>query len=253
MADSTERTYIEFIWRSRRANYNLGDNESFTFLEMVECLRSSELSDRFDFDRFHQDKLREQRGEFYGHPSLYSKELRAKEFRGKYEFPRFYETRIELKWFDRQVPKGRRKPTLPELHIPGFYADFRTIPQLMASLRESFPKIDEVQEQIAANEQEVLRLQRVRDVISATIPDLLKEAFRGSAFKYNYVIGRDFFELNVRLPNKAKAQFKIKFEKIEKRMATVMDELMAIANAIKEYGPVKIVGYFDENWIEPEQ
>ena len=119
--------------------------------------------------------------------------------------------------------------------------------------RESFPKIDEVQEQIAANEQEVLRLQRVRDVISATIPDVLKEAFRGSAFKYNYVIGRDFFELNVRLPNKAKAQFKIKFEKIEKRMATVMDELMAIANTIKEYGPVKIVGYFDENWIEPEQ
>lgn len=247
MAKSTERTYIEFIWKAYRKYVNLGGDETFSFADVVDFLRGSELASRFDFERYDQDLLRLRQNL---HPSLYSKGLKARSPQGQYLFPHYYETRIELCWFDRKVPKGKRKPTLPEISIPGFYTNYRTIPHLLAILCEAFPQIDAVQKKISVAEQETLRLKRVQDLVSVSIPDLLKETFRGSGFKYFYKLGADFLELNVKLPYKQKAKFVIKYDRMDKKLPVLMNQLQALHDIMKKYGRVMVTGYGTETWID---
>ena len=248
MAESTERTYIGFIWDAVREYWDRGENETFSFADVVECLRASELADRFDFERYDKENLGPQQG-FHG-PSLYSNGLKARRAAdGIYHFSSFYETRMELLWFNRKARRGRR---IPELLISGFYMKYRTIPHLLAVLRDVFPKIDAVQERIAAAEQETLRLKRVQDLVNVSIPDLLKETFRGSGFQYYFELGTDFLELNVKLPRRQKAQFKIKFDRLDKRLPLLLEELQVLRDVVKKYGPAKMCGYGDQVWIDPE-
>ena len=250
MAKSTVRTYFDFIWEAYRKYVNLGEDETFSFADVVEFLRGSELASRFDFERYDQDLLRLQQN--LHHPSLYSKGLKARSPQGKYHFPHYYETRIELCWFDRKVPKGKRKPTLPEISISSFYTNYRTIPHLLAILWEAFPQIDAVQEKISVAEQETLRLKRVQDLVNVSIPDLLRETFRGSGFKYFYKLGEDFLELNVQLPYKQKVKLMIKYDQMDKKLPVLMNQLQSLHYIMKKYGRVLITGYGTETWIDSE-
>ena len=250
MAKSTERAYIEFIWKADRKYVNLGEDETFSFADVVEFLRGSELASRFDFERYDQDLLSPQQKS--RHPSLFSKGLKASSPQGKYHFPHYYETRIELCWFDRKIPKGKRKPTLPKIWISYFYTSYRTIPHFLATLLEAFPQIDAVQEKISVAEREMLRLKRVQDLVNVSIPDLLRETFRGSGFKYFYKQGADFLELNVKLPYKQKVKFVIKYDQLDKKLPVLMNQLQALHDIMKKYGRAMVTGYGTETWIDSE-
>ena len=123
---------------------------------------------------------------------------------------------------------------------------------MLAILWEAFPQIDAVQEKISVAEQETLRLKRVQDLVYVSIPDLLRETFRGSGFKYFYKLGEDFLELNVQLPYKQKVKLMIKYDQMDKKLPVLMNQLQALQYIMKKYGRAMVTGYGTETWIDSE-
>lgn len=253
MPESFELKYMRIIWDAMSKYKDLEGDELFSYDDLTESLRSSDLAGRFDFEEYDRENERRIKFGGIGNSNLRSKGLKVIRSQSRYDFPVVSSAVMWFPWFERKIAKGKRKTFLPELNMPGYYTNIRTLPQLLAALRESFPKIDEIQEEATQIEAEILRKKRIKDIIAGSIPDLLKSTFKGTGFQYNYIVGRDFIELNVRLPRKMKAQYNIKFSKVEEGMAQVIGMVKSLRDIIRQFGYVKLSGYGnDEKWINPE-
>ena len=105
------------------------------------------------------------------------------------------------------------------------------------------PKIDQLEKVILEEQQQDLRLRRIQEVYSATVPDLVTSSFEGSGLAYWYEMRRDGIFLKTRLPMRLSASFVIKF----KNLSTELQEAIAISKeiceAVEKHGRIEIEKY----------
>lgn len=248
MAERYDCKYYSILEDKRNQYYEWEGSESFTYIELVESIRTSDIAFRFDFDGFHRDKLLEQRGEFKGHPFLSSKPIKAMKYKRKNEFPTFFETRIEIQWFD---PYSKRSSI--GISTLSYALYYRTITQLLMILRESFQMIDALQEKVVLEGDLVKKQKEHQKLVKTYAPGMLKEAFRGSDLPYNYTIGRETLDVIIRLPRNLKALFCIEFGKIEEKIADVVEEAIRLREACKTIGLTGLSKFSKEEWVKPEK
>lgn len=255
MAESYEKKYSDILVKTLVQNYETYGNEHFTFIELIESIRSSEIAHRFDFVRFHREMESRQNGEYRGHPSLFSKPLRALKSTNRYDSPQLYETSIEIPWFDQHSMSWKEKTPLIRVCNKDyqFYpVNINTIPQLLTTLKEVFPLIDAIQEELNIREEEIQRMKEIQEVAGSIAPMLLEETFRGYSLPYCYKLGRDFLEVRVKLPYHKMAQFDIRFDKLDESIPEILEEVLRLKDVCKNIGLVRLDRITDEKWISPE-
>ena len=188
----------------------------FSYSELVDALRKSPYAYRFDFEK--NDKVP---GTIYSYPT--------------YKKGNVYLKRFTLSY--------RRNRALPRIESSRYYCRYRTIEQLMELLAIVVPKIDQLEKEILEEQQQDLRLRRIQEVYSATVPDLVTSSFEGSGLAYWYEMRRDGIFLKTRLPMRLSASFVIKF----KNLSTELQEAIAISKeiceAVEKHGRIEIEKY----------
>jgi len=237
-APITNKIMHEFA-RAARAIGPIGGVLYFHYEEVVEALRNSEYARRFDFEKYDAEEQNGQKTD------LYFKFI-DKETGSIYNYATYENTSLYLRRFEFSYRKNR---ALPRIESRRYYCRYQTIEQLMAMLKIVVPKIDELEKGILEDEQKDLRLKRIQEVYSATVPDLVTSSFEGSGLAYWYEMRRDGIFLETRLPMRLSASFLIKF----KNLSTELQEAIAISKeiceAIEKHGRIEI-GKYSVNSIQ---
>lgn len=215
----------------------------FRYEEVVAALRNSQYARRFDFDKYDAEMQNGHRK-----TDLYFKII-DKETGSIYRYATYENTSLHLRRFELSYRKNR---ALPRIESRRYYCRYQTIEQLMAMLKIVVPKIDELEKGILEDEQKDLRLKRIQEVYSATVPDLVTSSFEGSGLAYWYEMRRDGIFLKTRLPMRLSASFLIKF----KNLSTELQEAIAISKeiceAVEKHGRIEIEKYSENSiqWTE---
>ena len=201
---------------------------------VVEALRNSQYARRFDFEKYDAEMQNGHRK-----TDLFFKII-DKETGSIYRYATYENTSLHLRRFELSYRKNR---ALPRIESRRYYCRYQTIEQLMAMLKIVVPKIDELEKGILEDEQKDLRLKRIQEVYSATVPDLVTSSFEGSGLAYWYEMRRDGIFLKTRLPMRLSASFLIKF----KNLSTELQEAIAISKeiceAVEKHGRIEIEKY----------
>ncbi len=206
----------------------------FHYEDVVEALRNSQYARRFDFEKYDAEKHDGHRG-----TDLYFKFI-DKEPGSIYQYATYKNTNLHLRRFELSYRKNR---ALPRIESQRYYCRYRTIEQLMSMLKIVVPKIDELEKGILENEQKDLRLKRIQDMHSVSVPDLVATSFDGSGLAYWYEMRRDSIYLETRLPKKLKASFLIKFKNLSVGLQEAIAISKDICESIEKHGKVEIEKY----------
>ena len=227
----------QIIHELSKAFHEVGHQTDLTYFsydELVEALRKSPYAYRFDFEKY--DAEREA-----GHTQtdLYFNFI-DKGPGSSYAYPTYKKGNVYLRRFTLYY---RRNRALPKIESSRYYCNYRTIEQLMAMLAIVVPKIDELEKGILEDEQKDLRLKRIQDIYSATVPDLIKKAFEGSGLSYYYRLGRDMVELHTRLPKNLVATYTLKFKTVSEDLQNAIEATKVLYSTIERSGKVEIERY----------
>ena len=206
----------------------------FSYSELVDALRKSPYAYRFDFEKYDAE-----RAAGHNQTDLYFNFI-DKVPGTIYSYPTYKKGNVYLKRFTLSY---RRNRALPRIESSRYYCRYRTIEQLMELLAIVVPKIDQLEKEILEEQQQDLRLKRIQEVYSATVPDLVTSSFEGSGLAYWYEMRRDGIFLKTRLPMRLSASFVIKF----KNLSTDLQEAIAISKeiceAVEKHGRIEIEKY----------
>jgi hypothetical protein len=211
-----------------------GGNSIFSYEDVIEAIRSSAFASRFDFENYDADI---QCG--YLRTELYFK-FKDKAAGSRLHYATYANTSLHLRRFGLSNRKNR---ALPRIESNSYYCRYQTIEQLMAMLRIVIPIIDELEKGILKDEQKGLRLKRIQEVYSATVPDLITLSFEGSGLAYWYEMRRDGIFLITRLPESLCASFLIKFKNLSAGLQDAISISKDICETIEKHGKVEIEKY----------
>ena len=230
-------------------NKGLEGDTGFTFDELVQTIKASDLNDRFEYER---------KDDYYWMCSynLDAKQIKYKHKANRYSIPTFYyycPLRI-MSYEPSKRSNGKKTSLYISGHIGKVY--YRTIQQLMQSLRQWFPLIDEWEEKLAKEEAECIRLKRIQDLFASSSSDLLKELFKDTGLLYYYSVGRDFLEINVKSPRQQVYVFNIKFSKVEKEFPQFIEDVNQLSALVKKFDGLWIRNVNEDernkNWLSSQ-
>lgn len=206
----------------------------FEYEDVVEALRQSEFAYRFDFEKYdlERSKGNKQTDLYFNFVDKIPGTF--------YEYPTYQKCNLYLRRFTLSYRKNR---ALPRIESTRYYCRYMTIEQLMAMLAIVVPKIDELETGILDDYEKDLRLTRIQELYSSTVPDLVKTTFDGTGIGYWYIMGKDSIELKTRLPKEMLATFTLKFKNLSDELQDAIAITKEITATMERYGRIKIEKY----------
>lgn len=241
--------FINELRSMMKKHADIGQNESFDYQTVVECLRFSDVGAFFDFERYDNDISK-------GHkPTLNSKPFRWKDYYNN----AFLDAYVEVDDFIRRSGKidAHFMPCI-HLHMATFQSLslwYRTIPQLIAGLVDIIELISKKSQEFIREEEEVNAKKRRKQEVLDSIPDLIKTAMKKDKTMFEVTDNDDdTITISFRMPKRTKLSVKMKVEQVPNDLHYIVN--MILPNVFMfESAHRFTVGGFGNNaiWKEAEK
>lgn len=242
----------EFVFKLNsmmRSHEAIGQNESFNYKTVVECLRVSDVSVFLDFELYDRNALK---GRI---PTL-----RSKPFRWRDDYNNiFLNAYVEIDEFIRR-DKGLDAHFLPFI---SFVSDtfrgnriwYRTIPQLVAGLTEIFPAIQEKSLEFIREEDELNENKRRKQEVLESIPNIIKTAMKKDKIMFDVTENDDdTITVSFRMPKRTKLSVKMKVEQVPNDLPYIVNMILPNVSMFESAHRFSVSGYGNNaNWKEVEK
>lgn len=241
--------FINELRSMMKKHADIGQNESFDYQTVVECLRFSDVGAFFDFERYDSDISK-------GHkPTLNSKPFRWKDYYNN----AFLDAYVEVDDFIRRSGKidAHFMPCI-HLHMATFQSLslwYRTIPQLIAGLVDIIELISKKSQEFIREEEEVNVKKRRKQEVLDSIPDLIKTAMKKDKTMFEVADNDDdTITVSFRMPKRTKLSVKMKVEQVPNDLHYIVNMILPSVSMFESAHRFTVGGYGNNViWKETEK
>lgn len=241
--------FINELRSMMKKHADIGQNESFDYQTVVECLRFSDVGAFFDFERYDNDISK-------GHkPTLNSKPFRWKDYYNN----AFLDAYVEVDDFIRRSGKidAHFMPCI-HLHMATFQSLslwYRTIPQLIAGLVDIIELISKKSQEFIREEEEVNAKKRRKQEVLDSIPDLIKTAMKKDKTMFEVTDNDDdTITISFRMPKRTKLSVKMKVEQVPNDLHYIVNMILPNVSMFESAHRFTVGGYGNNAiWKEAEK
>lgn len=246
---SEQYEFIKELKLMMKKHSDIGQNESFDYQTVVECLRFSDVSAFFDFERYDDDISK-------GHePTLNSKPFRWKDYYNN----AFLDAYVELDDFIRRSGNidAHFVPCI-HFHMATFQSLslwYRTIPQLIAGLVDIIELISKKSQEFIREEEEVNAKKRRKLEVLESIPDIIKTVMKKDKIMYDVADNDDdTITVSFRMPKRTKLSVKMKVQQVPNNLHYIVNMILPAVSTYESAHRFTISGYGNNaRWKEVEK
>lgn len=246
---SEQYEFIKELKLMMKKHSDIGQNESFDYPTVVECIRFSDVGAFFDFERYDNDISK-------GHKPT----LNSKPFRWKDNYKNvFLDAYLEVDYFIRRNGNidAHFVPFI-HFHMATFQSLsfwYKTIPQLIAGLADIIELISRKSQEFILEEEEVNAKKRRKLEVLESIPDIIKAVMKKDKIMYDVADNDDdTITVSFRMPKRTKLSVKMKVQQVPNNLHYIVNMILPAVSTYESAHRFTISGYGNNaRWKEVEK
>lgn len=227
----------------------IGQNETFDYPTVVECIRFSEVGLFFDFEQYDNDISKGLK------PTLNSKPFRWKDYYNN----AFLDAYVEVDGFIRRSGMIDAH-FMPYIHLytatfQSYRIWYRTIPQLIAGLVDIIELISQKSQEFIREEEEINEKKQRKQEVLESIPDIIKTAMKKDKTLFEVTDNDDdTITVSFKMPKRTKLSVKMKVEQVPNDLHYIVNMILPNVSTFESAHRFTVSGYGNNaNWKEVEK